>query len=81
MKKESFVLKGNICQTKSPASLDLTPSGYAVCVEGKSKGVFSALPEEYQHLPLYPDARCLLCYLVPLPFDDRGLVHVEGGCR
>ncbi|MBO5907669.1 MAG: amidohydrolase family protein [Clostridia bacterium] len=49
----SFVIKGNICQTKNPSALDLHENGYAVCVEGVSKGVFDVLPEEYKSLSLY----------------------------
>ena len=49
----SFVIKGNICQTKQPTALDLHEMAYAVCVDGVSKGVFDALPEEYAALPLY----------------------------
>ena len=49
----SFVLKGNICQTKTPQAIDLWEGGYAVCVDGVSMGVFSELPESYRDLPLY----------------------------
>ena len=48
-----FVIKGNICQTKTPRSLDLHENAFAVCVDGTSKGVFDVLPEEYASLPLY----------------------------
>ena len=51
--EKRFVIKGNICQTKSPKELDLHENGYVVCVDGVSKGVFDALPEEYAALPLY----------------------------
>lgn len=51
--KNSFVLKGNICQTKNPQELDLYEKAFAVCVDGVSQGVFYTLPEEYAHLPLY----------------------------
>ena len=51
--KKSFVLKGNICYTTCPSALDLHEGAYAVCVDGVSKGVFDALPEEYAGLPLY----------------------------
>ena len=51
--KSSFVIKGNICQTKHPGALDLNENAYAVCVDGVSKGVFAVLPEEYADLPLY----------------------------
>ena len=51
--EKSFVLKGNICQTKTAGELDLHENAYCVCVEGISKGVFAALPQEYAPLPLY----------------------------
>ena len=50
---DSFVLKGNICQTITKDSLDLHEGAYVVSVNGKSRGVFSTLPEEYASLPLY----------------------------
>ena len=51
--KNSFVIKGNICQTKNPKALDLHERAFVVCVDGFSKGVFKDLPEEYASLPLY----------------------------
>ena len=51
--KNSFVIKGNICQTVTPTELDLHGNAYAVCIDGISKGVFDVLPEEYAALPLY----------------------------
>ena len=49
----SFVIKGNICQTINSKELDLHENSYAVCVDGISKGVFDALPEEYASLPFF----------------------------
>ena len=49
----SFVIKGNICQTKNPRQLDLHERAFAVCIDGFSKGIFHTLPEEYARLPLY----------------------------
>ena len=49
----SFVIKGNICQTITSNTLDLHESAFAVCVDGISKGVFNILPQEYTHLPLF----------------------------
>ena len=49
----SFVIKGNICQTMTPEALDLHENAFAVCVDGVSRGVFETLPEEYADLPLY----------------------------
>ena len=53
MMKNSFVIKGNICQTKTPTELDIHENAFAVCVDGVSKGVFEALPKEYANLSLY----------------------------
>ena len=50
---ENFVIKGNICQTKTPTELDLHEGAYVVSVNGVSAGVFDVLPEEYLGLPLY----------------------------
>jgi guanine deaminase len=49
----SFVIKGNICQTINPKSLDLHQNAFVVCEDGISKGVFDLLPKEYQGLPLH----------------------------
>jgi guanine deaminase len=49
----SFVIRGNICQTRDPDALDLHEGGFAVCVNGVSMGVFDTLPLEYADLPLY----------------------------
>ncbi len=48
----SFVLKGNICFSKNPHEIQLYDNGYLVCIEGKCRGVFTSLPQEYCHLPL-----------------------------
>ena len=51
--ENSFVIKGNFCQTKNPRALDLHEQAFAVCVDGVSKGLFDVLPEEYADLPLF----------------------------
>lgn len=48
----SFVLKGDICYSRFKEELTVCPSGYVVCVDGVSKGVFSELPEIYRDLPV-----------------------------
>ncbi|MBQ9858128.1 MAG: amidohydrolase family protein [Oscillospiraceae bacterium] len=55
---ESFVIKGDICYSKSYNELVTCENGYLVCVDGKSCGVFDVLPEEYASLPVtdYGDA-------------------------
>ena len=50
---KSFVIKGNICQTINPTSLDLHENAYVVCVDGVSKGVFDVLPDNFIDLPLF----------------------------
>ena len=70
--KKSFILKGNICQTKDPVSLDLHERAFAVCVEGVSCGVFDVLPEEYASLPLYDCGDALIFPgMIDLPRDHR----------
>ena len=49
----SFVVKGNVCQTVNPKQLDLHEKAFVVCIDGISKGVFDVLPEEFQSLPVY----------------------------
>ena len=39
----SFVLKGNVCQTVNPRELDLREKAFIVCENGVSKGVFNEL--------------------------------------
>ena len=51
--ENTFVIKGNICQTKNPSKLDLHENAFVVCVDGISRGIFDVLPEEYLNLPLY----------------------------
>ena len=41
--ERSFVIKGNICQTKSRGALDLHERAFAVCVDGISRGVFDVI--------------------------------------
>ena len=47
-----FVLKGNICFSKSKDEL-VCVNGYLVCSNGLSLGVFEKLPLEYKDYKLY----------------------------
>jgi guanine deaminase len=49
---DSFVLKGDICSSGSPAALKTSPGGYLVCEYGLCAGVHERLPERYAGLPL-----------------------------
>lgn len=46
-----FVLKGDICYSKDPQTLETVPNGWLVCLDGVSAGVFRDLPEQYRDLP------------------------------
>ena len=46
-----FVLKGHICYSKNKNELITCENAYVVCVNGKSKGVLSELPQQYAQLP------------------------------
>lgn len=49
---KSFVLKGQIFDSHNRTEIKVWESGYAVCVDGASAGVFDALPDEYARLPV-----------------------------
>ena len=55
---KSFVIKGNICQTKTSKELDLHENAFVVCIDGVSRGVFDTLPKDCADLPFldYGDA-------------------------
>ena len=50
MKKNSFFLKGDICWSSSPRSLETVKNGFLLCLDGKSGGVFKEIPGQYAHL-------------------------------
>lgn len=48
----SFVLKGDICYSKSLTELACAENAFLVCENGRSAGVFRELPEAYRAFPL-----------------------------
>lgn len=48
----SFVIKGDIAFSKSQREIETLHDGYLVSIDGKVKGVFKELPEEYKNLEL-----------------------------
>ena len=48
----NFILKGNICYSKSPQVLETRENAYLICEDGISKGVFSEIPEKYSNLAI-----------------------------
>ena len=51
--KNSFIIKGNICQTVNPQGLDLHEKAYVVCENGVSRGIFEEVPEKYADFSVY----------------------------
>ncbi len=49
----SFVLKGDICQSLSIDELKTYTDHYVVCVDSACQGVYENLPQEFSTLPLY----------------------------
>ena len=49
---KDFVMKGHICYSETKTDIRVVENGYVVCQGGKSKGVYTKLPEEYQTLPI-----------------------------
>lgn len=47
-----FILKGHICDSADRHHLRFCDHGYLICVDGRSKGVFKEIPEEYRNLPV-----------------------------
>lgn len=48
MNESIFALKGNVCYSRGVNEIETYEQGYAVCVDGVSKGVFLQLPGEYK---------------------------------
>ena len=51
MAYQDFVLKGDICYSKTKDTLEFRENSFLVCTSGASAGVFPSLPEQYRHLP------------------------------
>lgn len=48
---KNFVLKGNICYSRSAQTLETREQSYLVCENGRCAGVFDTLPEQYREFP------------------------------
>ncbi|MBO2517432.1 MAG: guanine deaminase [Clostridiales bacterium] len=49
---DSFIIKGDICWSKSKTELNTVRDGYLICEDGVCAGVFRYLPEKYAMLPM-----------------------------
>ena len=52
MASASFVLRGDLCFSGGPQTIETMQNGFLVCVDGISAGVFQTLPDQYAALPL-----------------------------
>lgn len=79
MRKQSFILKGDICFSKNKDEIKNIHDGYVVCVDGISQGAYEKLPDEYKDLELIDySGKLILPGLVDLhvhapQFSYRGL--------
>ena len=57
---KNFVLRGNLCTSRTKDSLSWIPHGYVVCEDGRSAGMFAELPERFRQWPLLDWGDCLI---------------------
>lgn len=50
---KNYVIKGNVCYSKSSSELCIVENGYVVCENGYCAGVYRKLPECYETFPNY----------------------------
>ena len=48
----NYILKEDICYSTSINNLETLKDAYVICIDGKSKGVFKEIPEEYKYQDL-----------------------------
>jgi len=56
----SFFLKGDLCWSSTPRTLETVENSFLLCLEGKSGGVFREIPQKYSHLPVIDHSRKLI---------------------
>ncbi len=57
---KNFVLRGNLCTSRTRNCFQWVPHGYLVCEEGRSAGMFAELPERFADYPLQDWGDCLI---------------------
>ncbi len=60
VEQNSFLLKGDICYSKSKEEIITKENHYLVCEDGKSQGIFPEIPQKYINLPLHNYEGCLI---------------------
>ena len=73
----SFVIKGNICQTKNSDKLDLYERAFAVCAGGHSDSIFRAITDAIQVSKMY--FRMVDEAYKPLVFSEALYLATKGG--
>lgn len=69
--KDSFILKGDICYSKTPNTFEIREGGYLVCESGVSRGVFESIPESFREFPVEDYGHAII---IPGMCD----IHVHG---
>ncbi len=57
---KDYVLKGNICFSKTKDEICTIKDGYVVCKNASCAGAYQDLPKEYQNLPCIDYGECLI---------------------
>lgn len=56
----SFILKGNVIFPNHNHTITYQEHSFAICQDGISRGVYSSIPPEYQHLTIKDYGNCLI---------------------
>lgn len=56
----NFVLKGDICHSRSQTEFETIEGGYLVCRDGVCEGAFASLPDEFASLPQADYGDCVI---------------------
>ncbi len=60
MEQSGFVIRGDICTSRSPQEIAVYPDSYLVSTEGKCRGVFTEIPKQYHSLLVRNYEGCLI---------------------
>jgi guanine deaminase len=59
-RKNSFILKGDICCSETRDALAVFPGGCIICVDGKAEGAYRRAPSRFKNLPVKDYSSCLV---------------------
>ena len=60
MTHNTFALKGTICFSTAPDTIQFHEDSWLVCENGKCAGIFSELPEKYSRIPCRDTNHCMI---------------------